>query len=180
MGFKNAFVLRLMLGVAVVLAVGLLFASTRPVEAPAPVALTPQDEILIYQAVIQSITAPTSSGPRYILRSTDDRAAQPPPPSGAANAVMLSPATQAGISAALGNITWVDSFEDVPRDPVNGMVVGGGIIITLGNISGQSGHPVKTSAGYFAGPMWGGGYWYNLNWVNGVWSISSALMNWIS
>ncbi len=180
MGHKNAFVLKLMLGTALMLAVGLLIASTRPVEAPAPVALTPQDEILIYQAVIQSISPPNSSGPSYILRTTDDRAAQPPPHTDVANAVILSTATQAGISAAMGNIIWVDNFEKVPRDPVNGTVVQGGIFITLGNISVQPEHQVKTSAAYFAGPTWGGGYLFTLNWANGVWSISSTLLTWIS
>jgi hypothetical protein len=180
MGHKNAFGLKLMLGVALMLAVGLLIASTRPVEAPAPVALTPQDEILIYQAVIQSISPPNSSGPRYVLRTTDEHAAQPPPHTGVANVVNLSTATQASISAALGNIIWVDSFEKVPRDPINGTVVQGGIFITLGNISVQQEQQVKTSASYFAGPIWGGGYLYTLNWANGVWSISSALTTWIS
>ena len=80
----------------------------------------------------------------------------------------------------MGNIIWVDSFEKAPRDPVNGTVVQGGIIITLGNITVQHEHQVKTSASYFAGPMWGAGYLYTLNWANGVWSISSAVMTWIS
>ena len=180
MGHKNAFVLKLMLGAALMLAVGLLIASTRPVEAPAPVALTPQDEILIYQAVIQSISPPNSSGPSYILRTTDDRAAQPPPHTDVANALILSTATQAGISAALDNIIWVDSRDNVPSDPANLRVVQGGVMITLGNISVQQEHQAKTSAAYFAGPTWGGGYLYTLNWANGVWSISSALVNWIS
>lgn len=179
-GHKNAFVLKLMLGAALMLAVGLLIVSTRPVEAPAPVALTAQDEILIYQAVIQSISPPDSSGPRYILRTTDDRAALSSSQTGAANAVILSTETQAGISATLGNIIWVDSRDNVPMDPTNLRVVQGGVMITLGNITVQPEHQAKTSAAYFAGPTWGGGYLFTLNWANGVWSISSALTNWIS
>jgi hypothetical protein len=177
---KNAFALTLIFGVAVLLAVGFLIASTRPVSAPAPVVLTPQDEILIYQAVIQSIALPDPSGPRYILRSTDDSAALSSSQTGAANAVVLSTETQAGISAALGNIIWVDSRENVPLDPTNLRVVRGGVLITLGNISVQPGRQGKTSASYFAGPTWGGGYLYTLNWVNGAWSISPPKTNWIS
>ena len=180
MSHKNIFALTLILGVALLLAVGFLVARTRPVAAPAPVVLTSEDEILIYQAVIQSISPPDSSGPRYILRSTDDRAALSSSQTGVANAVVLSAETQAGISAVLGNIIWVDSRENVPIDPKNLRVVQGGVMITLGNISVQHEHQAKTSAAYFAGPTWGGGYLFTLNWANEMWSISSALTNWIS
>jgi hypothetical protein len=179
---KNAFVRGLMVVVALALAVGLLFASTRPVVAPAALTLTTQDEVAIYKEVIQAISPPVPSRPRYILRSTDDRAAKSTHETTGANSVTLSQATQDGLSAALGNVVWIDDFKQaaLSGDAQSRRLLDDGSIITLGNITLQQNHKAKTSASVYRNMMNGAGYNYSLEWSNGVWTITEAQQNFIS
>ncbi len=186
---KNGWVRSLMVGLAVVIAGVGLFISTRPVLAPSQeigpaLVLSRQDEIAIYQAVVQAITsgrpATTSSGPIYILRITDDRAAQAGDLTGAANSVELSQATQDGISAALSKVAWIDDARQLARDPKSGYLVDGGVVVTLGNITLPSSHKARVCAAYTAGPVWGAGYIYTLEWANGAWSIVGTQQTFVS
>jgi hypothetical protein len=107
------------------------------------VPLTQKDEIDIYQAVIRQLCGPddtfrgTLKKPFiYIHRSTSDAAADPSLEDSVS--VILSDAVQAGITKALSDlpsqIVWVNNYDDVPREEKSSAVLGGGVIIRLGNI----------------------------------------------
>jgi hypothetical protein len=183
---KNAIVRNIMIVIAIVIAAAFLFGSVRTVFAPTPplasqVILTSQDEVAIYQAVILAIAPPDPEvGPRYILRTTDDRSGQYPQAGALANPVTLSPTTQAGLSAVLGNVIWIDDFKLAARDAQTGRLLDGGVFVTLGNITLGPEHQSRVSASVFRNSLNAAGYSYILDWVNGIWKITNAQMNWIS
>ena len=78
--------------------------------------------------------------------------------------MVLSPATQAGINAALSNlstgIVWLDSFSDVERDPMEngGRLKDGGSVITLGNLKPSGATSVQLVAKVYRGSVDGAGY----------------------
>jgi hypothetical protein len=183
----------LMLIVAILIAVGLLLVSTGLVVAPVLHApedqnlptsvyspLTQQDEIQIYTAVILHLRR----GPTYILRTTDDRGGSHDATQ--INAMILSPSTQAGINAALSDlspgIVWLDNFSDVERDPMGngGRLKDRGSVITLGNLKPSGATRVQLVAQAFRGSMDAVGYAYTVEKINGVWTITGVRQTWIS
>ena len=184
-----------MLLVAVLIALGLLLVSTGLVVAPilgvpekdnlptsVYVPLTQSDEIQIFAAVIQHLSRRTE--PVYILRTTDDRGGDHRVTQ--SNALVLSPSTQAGISAALSDlasgVVWLDQFSEVERDPMEkgGRLKDGGVVITLGNLKPSGATSVQLVAQAYRGSLDAVGYAYIVEKVNGVWTIAGARQIWIS
>ena len=191
MSKRNSYVL--ILGVAILAAVGLLLARAGRVVAPGLLTpeennlptsvyspLTQRDEIQIYVAVILHLRR----GPTYILRTTDDRGGSHDATQ--INAMVLSPSTQAGINAALSDlspgIVWLDNFSDVERDPMEngGRLKDRGSVITLSNLKPSGATSVQLVAQAFSGSMDAVGYAYTVEKINGVWTITVMRQIWIS
>lgn len=183
----------LMLIVAILIVIGLLLVSTGRVVAPVlhvpeeenlPTSvyfpLTQRDEIQIYAAVILHLRR----GPTYTLRTTDDRDRRSNTTQ--IYAMVLSPSTQAGINAALSDlspgIVWLDNFSDVERDPMEngGRLKDRGSVITLGNLKPSGATRVQLVAQAFRGSMDAVGYAYTVEKINGVWTITDAMQTFIS
>ena len=174
---KNLAVRWVMAIAVLVIAAVLLFASFRTVLVPP--ALTAQDEIAVYGAVLQTLSQyRPEPGPTYVLRSTDDSAAQSTHTSSPLNPRTLAPAAQSALSSAISNLVWIDSFDQIARGP-SGSLEDKGVVITLGNIS-QAGRQAKTSASIYVNPTWGAGYEYTLDRADAGWIITNTALNWIS
>ncbi len=173
---KKPVVAWIMAGAALLIAAGLLFASSHSVLAPPEISAL--DEAEIYQAVIQAISQHGQQpGTVYVLRTTDDGAVLRSTSAPAAR--KLSPDLQSTLSAEFGGMVWLDSLDQAARDPKTGSLAGGGVVITLGSIAPRSGHAV-TSASFFSGPLWGGAYTYTLDRTDAGWVITSVVQIWVS
>jgi hypothetical protein len=142
---------------------------------------TPWDPAEIYALVVRQLyTVDHTFGqpPRfpvvYLLRQTDDSVSASGAPS---NSQTIFPGDQQRIVSLLADLpadfVWVDSREDVPLDSVD-VVVGGGAMITLGNITQQSDGTLHTPASITIGSLAAGGRTYVLEAVDGVWQITGV------
>ena len=98
---------------------------------------------------------------------------------------MLGPDLQEGVAASLSDlpaqIVWVTSLDAVPKDEKSGVVQGGGIVITFGNIQVQADGSVSLPASAFISGMIGGGQTYILERANGEWQVTGNTgAKWIS
>jgi len=154
---------------------------------PSNAAPTEQDTIAIYQAVIRQIYHfdDTSDGTLekpvlYIVRATDDSAGlysrQP------LNSIVLSEAVQQGITKALSDlpaeVIWIEARNQVIEE---GLVRGGGVVITLGNIAYENNQKAFVPGGIYVANMASGGKTYILEKIGNVWTITGTTgTEWIS
>ena len=176
---------RYVLALSMVLLVALLSAC-----APSAETISTADRIAIYEAVIRQLQGPddtfggTLEKPTiYIVSSTDDQVGDPSYEGSASQ--ILSNEVQAGITSALADlpsrIVWVENFEDVPRDPETGSVVGGGVIITLGNIQMESRDKVLVPGSIYIANLAAGGATYVVEKEDGQWVVTGTTgPRWIS
>jgi hypothetical protein len=121
--------------------------------------------VAIYATVIRYLFDPSVPGGTlslYIVRATNDAAGDP---SAQAPVSVVLPATiQAAITDALGDfptrVIWIDQFDDVKRAEDTGAVVGGGVIVQLGNIRFASGTRALVPASIYARERTTGGAMY--------------------
>jgi len=114
----------------------------------------------------------------YVLKGTDERAGSVVPGQ-QANSVPIPDAVQAGISEKLEDLVkefvWIDQVEDA--DWVSGPdseVVGGGAIITLGNVIKQAEDKVQVAASIYIGITGAGGRTYVLTKSGRDWVITGT------
>lgn len=153
-------------------------------------ALSEQDEVEIYTAVIEQIHTQddtfggTFQAPDvYILTNTDDSVGDPDIQQ--SDSQTIAPTVQAEMTRALAhlptNIFWVVDETAVPLDPTTGEVPNNGVIITLGNIHSQSNGKVLVSGSIYIASLAAGGQTYILEKVNGIWQITGTTgVRWIS
>lgn len=152
--------------------------------------LSEADTIAIYATVIRRLcTHDDSFGGTYrpeiiyLVRQTDDRVGDPKTPR--TEAVVLAEAVQAGLAAALADLApslvWVDSHEDVPKDPKTGVVEGHGVIVTVGNIHPQEDGMVHVPASIYVASLAAAGQTYVLQQENGAWVVKGNTgVRWMS
>lgn len=152
---------------------------------------TDEEAAAIYAAVIRQIYTEddthggTLQPPRlYVVGTTDDSAGDPTGGEGGA-ATLISPAVRQNISEQLADlpaeIVWVESPDEVERDADTGMVSGGGVIITLGNITPQDQDVIHVPASIYIAPLGAGGQTYVLEEIDGAWTITGNTgVEWIS
>lgn len=68
-------------------------------------------------------------------------------------------------------VTWVDAFESVPLDERTGGVAGGGIIVTLGNVTPHGVDSVRVPVQVWVASLAASGKTYILKQVDGAWTI---------
>jgi hypothetical protein len=68
-------------------------------------------------------------------------------------------------------VVWVNSSDEVEKNSGR-EVLGGGVIITIGNIHPQEHGAVQVPASYFMAPTAGGGETYVLEFIEGIWEIT--------
>jgi len=109
----------------------------------------------------------------YIVASTDDSvgdrqllASEP---------CSISIDVQTRVTSALADVpstvTWVDAFESVPLDERTGGVAGGGIIVTLGNVTPHGVDSVRVPVQVWVASLAASGKTYILKQVDGAWTI---------
>lgn len=168
-----------------VLVLSLLIACS--VEAPATSAV---DEAAIYSAVIRQLYGPddTFGGTLhppvvYLVGRTDDGVGDPD--SERAEPEILAESLRSEIVLTLADLPaefiWVDHRQDVALDPSNGEVVGGGVILTLGNIHRQEGGAVRVSGSVYIANLAAGGQTYIVERVDGAWTVMGTTgVQWMS
>jgi hypothetical protein len=86
------------------------------------------------------------------------------------------------ITGLLGDLPatfrWINSLDDVPRDPATRMVADGGAIFFLGEPL-YSGGVWQVAAGLEVGDLVAGGRIYQLLQVDGDWQISGFTEEWL-
>ncbi|MFN8624894.1 MAG: hypothetical protein U0587_02755 [Candidatus Binatia bacterium] len=136
-------------------------------------------QVAIYAAVIRYLFAPSVPGgtlPLYIVRATNDAAGDPSIE--APESVVLPKAVQAGITAALGDfpthVVWVDRFTDVHLAEEGGAVVGGGVIVQVGNIRREAAGHALVPASIYARERTTGGALYRVEKRTGAWMVAGT------
>lgn len=140
----------------------------------------PMDEqVAIYATVIRYLFAPSVPGGSlrlYIVRATNDAAADPS--RYVPQSVVLPDAVQAGITDALGDfpthVIWVNQFTDVPLAAEGGTVVGGGVIVQVGNIRREAETRALVPASIYARERTTGGALYLLEKRAGIWAVTGT------
>jgi hypothetical protein len=153
------------------LVLGICLAGCTGVPSPRPPAgarnrkAQTDDQAAIYATVIRYLfdpSVPSGTVTLYIVRATNDAAADPSVPSKVS--VMLPSATQKAITEALGDfptqVIWVDKFSDVKLAADSGIVIGGGVIVQVGNIRFQSDSRALVPATIYARERTTGGALY--------------------
>jgi hypothetical protein len=154
---------------------------------PSNAAQTEQDTIAIYQAVIRQIYhfddtfGGTLEKPvLYIVRATDDSAGLHSVQH--LNSIVLSEAVQQGITDGLADlpaeVIWIEARSQVVEQ---GLVSGGGVVITLGNIAYENNRKAVVPGGIYVANMAAGGQTYILEKIGGTWTITGTTgTEWIS
>lgn len=120
----------------------------------------------------------------YLIRMTNDSVGDPNMPQG--DPVVLPDVIMGGVGKHLGDfpakIMWVDSMEQIGKDPKTGMLDGGNsAAITFGNIYVQEDDTVQVSASLYFASLGAGGKTYILSNANGIWEVTGTTgMEWIS
>ena len=168
----------------VVLGVTLAGCAPLPLRPSAQLARTSRqvrsdDQATIYATVIRYLFDPSVPGGRlrlYIVRSTNDAAADPS--TAAPVSVVLPDTVQAAITAALGGfptqVIWVDKFDDVKVAEDSGAVVGGGVIVQVGNIQRETGTRALVPASIYARERTTGGARYVVEQRAGTWAVTGT------
>ena len=161
-----------------------------PLASPTP---TPseEDQAAVYAAVVRQLYTvdhtfganPPNFPVVYLVRTTDDGVGDPDAPH--ADPRVLPESTQTAIVAALNDLPaeflWVDGADEVPLDNNTGAVVGGGVIITLGNVHIQEGSSALVSAKLFFAMLGATGKTYILEQLNGAWQVTGDTgVQWMS
>jgi hypothetical protein len=160
-----------------------MYPAVTPTVITAPsAAMLLNDQIAIYtaaahQVVLKDSTAGGSS-PQfpviYLVSTTNDRTGSPDQPD--AGPALLGQDLQDGIRAGLSDLSsrveWVSGLEAVPKDPKNGAVLEGGLVITFGNIQVQTDGSMQLPASAYIAGMIGGGQTYRLEKVGGAWIVT--------
>lgn len=154
------------------------------------VALPEQQQIDIYAAAVRQLyTVDDTYGGTlqpptvYLIRTTENVGGDPDLDAG--DPARIPEAVQSGVSAALSDlpttIRWVDSRQDVELDPETGEVVGGGVIITLGNILPESETEALVPASIYIANLAAGGQTYIVEQQDGTWTVTGTTgARWIS
>ena len=168
-------------------------ATPEPSALPAELQSTPdiESQVVIYAAVVRQLYEVDHTfgdqAPNfpfvYLVQQTDDRIGDPNITQ--SDPVVLEEKIQAGIIDSLAGlpaeIRWMASFEDVPKDPKSGEVVGKGAAIRLGNIHVQADGTIQVSASLYFSSIGATGMTYVLVNENGVWKIIGTTgVEWIS
>ena len=152
--------------------------------ADAPKPLLAADERHIYAAAIRqmySVNHNFADPPEfplvYIATSTDDGSLLDAP---ITSPQILSVALRQAVAAELTDlqikIIWVESIDEVPLGPSNGLVAGGqGIFITLGNIIPQDDGTVQLPIYMLCGSLCLSGKTYVLAEVDGDWQVTGSV-----
>ncbi len=151
---------------------------------------TDEETAAIYAAVIRQVYTEddtfggTLQPPTlYVLGTTDDRAALPS--AEGANPAEIPGPVRESVTALLADlpagIVWVETQDEVPREPDTGAVVDAGASITLGNITPQDDGTLHVPASIYVANLAAGGQTYILEQVDGVWTITGNTgTEWIS
>jgi hypothetical protein len=148
------------------------------------------DTVAVYSLVIHRLCGPddTSGGraPKpviYLVRSP--LVTDPELRDGVSVAATIPAGVQQAVTSRLADlkskVVWVDHSESVPRDPDTGVVRGGGMIVTLGDI-----HPVGRNSVHVIGEVYfanlgAGGRTYVLGNAGGTWRITGTTgVEWMS
>lgn len=143
------------------------------------------DMIAIYTAVLQDLIGQGSQWPKvYVIAQTDDRIASPGNNITSVS-IELSSSVQTQISANLSGlsteIVWVSSFQQVQLDKSTGTVIGGGAIVTLGNIKLVNAGQVQVAGGIYYANLGAGGGTYVVEKQAGQWKVTGMTgSHWIS
>jgi len=112
----------------------------------------------------------------YIVRATNDAAADPSVDS--PNSAVLPTTVQAGITEELGDfpahVIWVDKFTDVQLASEGGTVVGGGVIVQVGNIRREGASRALVPASIYARERTTGGALYLVAKRAGIWTVTGT------
>lgn len=151
--------------------------------------LSEEDQVAIYAAVIRQLAGPddTFGGTLekpilYIMRETNPAAGDPAQAAG--EPAILSDNVQQGITAALADLpselVWIDSRDELELDD-GGAVVGGGVIMSLGNITPQPGGEVYVPGSLYVASLAAGGQTYILEQQGNEWVVTGNTgVEWIS
>jgi hypothetical protein len=156
---------------------------------PAPLdtsALPIEDQGVIYGAAIRQLyTAETfsdqtsPSGDIYLVQWTDDGVGDPEVARGESR--QLPEELQASISAELGDLSaqvhWIGNPDELSFLPETGLIDGGGVIITLGNVHNQGERTMLVSAAMYPGSGQSLGKTYIVERVDGVWQVTGETGN---
>lgn len=170
------------------LLLGLLLVGCDPItDSPT---LSAAEETANYSAVVrQLVTVDDTFGGTlqpsliYIISETNDQIGDPDieqlPPQ--IIAVEMQNEISATLSDLPGEIIWIEGRENVEISRNTGEVVGGGIIVTLGNIHHQEDGTLLISGSIYIANLAAGGQTYVLEQVDGQWTITGNTgVQWIS
>lgn len=156
----------------------------------ADVDLTTDDQADIYAAVVEQIfiaddTAGGAVQPErlYLVGVTDERVREPGSEIEPDHTV-IDDAVRNGVTARLAalptEIIWIESADEVDVE-ADGSVVGGGAIITLGNITPLSADEVHVPASIEVRQLFAGGQTYVVEKIDALWGITGTTgPRWIS
>ncbi len=140
----------------------------------------PTDEqAAIYATVIRYLFDPSVPGGTlnlYIVRATNDAAADPSVP--APISLVLPVTVQTAITDALGDfpahVAWVDNFTDVELAEDTGTVVGGGVIVQVGNVRHETATRALVPASIYARERTTGGAMFLVEKRGGLWAVTGT------
>ena len=163
---------------------------TRSPLDPPPLQLDEGDRQQVYAAIVRRIytvdhtfgNQPPNWPVIYLVRSTDDSVGDPNTPQKAP--VLLDETLQEAIINDLADlpteIRWVDSSEEVSKDPQTGQAADNGAIITFGNLHLQRDNSLQVPASLYFSSLGGAGKTYILQFSEQVWNITGATgVEWI-
>lgn len=150
---------------------------------PAPLetsSLSLEDQGAIYAAVIRQLylvdyysnEAPFS-GDIYLVQWTDDGVGDPEAPRSDSRQLPaeLQDSTVAGLEELPAKVRWIGNPDELSFMPETGEIVGGGVIITLGNVHDREDGSVLVSAAIYPGSGKGLGMTYLVQRADEAWQI---------
>jgi len=152
------------------------------ISRPPAVDAAPEDDLAaMYAAVIRRLVTQDNGngGPAldlanlYLVYVTRD--ATPIDPMAAPDPHVITVTLRDKITAQLADladtITWVASLANLPLEGIGATVVGGGAVVSLGNIQPAESGTWRLYAGLYLGNLNGTGRIYILGSVDGVWQV---------
>lgn len=154
-----------------------------------PAALSTEDEVAVYAAVIRRLMGPDDGyGPgedfrvstMYVVRDTTRYGYESKAPD--AELTPISPAVQAGLVEGLADlpygIVWVETWHDVQRDPVTG-VAADAVTISPGAIWRRPDGRLVVTGEVHRSSLGASYMTYVLDTVDGSWSVVGRIGGWI-
>lgn len=144
-----------------------------PNQPPPEIDLTEVEQSAIYAAVIQEISGDEHEK-LYIVRQTDDSVGDPNIQHFASQTLSdsLQEAVNTTLSVQDSEVQWVDELAEVPLDRTDGSVIGGGAVVTPGNILPQKDGSVWVSISIRYANLGAQGLTYVLEPIDDKWQIT--------